>query len=242
LAVIPKQKISTQNMTEKEAFEIVKKRIIEIQSEKEKPTRIAINGIEGTGKTVFAEKLTEYLNSKEMKAIQISIDGFHFNKEVRYKQGRNSAKGYYENSYDELAFVNKVLKSTQTEKPNYISATHDLETDEYLNLKPIEISNKTITITDGAYLFKPNYINYWDLKIYLKTDFENAMKRGIERDKESLGGFEATKEKFKKRYHKASKIYLTENKPEEKADIIFDNSDFENLKLIKSTTANNVYT
>jgi len=225
-------------MNEKEAFETVKKRIIEIQSEKKKPTRIAINGIEGTGKTVFTERLTEYLNSNKMKAIQISIDGFHFNKEVRYKQGRDSAKGYYENSYDELTFVNKVLKSSQTEKPNYTSATHDLESDEYLNLKPIEISNETIIITDGAYLFKPNYINHWDLKIYLKTDFENAMKRGIERDKESLGGFEATKEKFKKRYHKASKIYLTENKPEGKADIIFDNSDFENLKLIRQTTAN----
>ena len=227
-------------MNEKEAFETVKKKIIEIQSKKKKPIRIAINGIEGTGKTVFAERLTEYLNSNEMKAIQISIDGFHFNKEVRYKQGRNSAKGYYENSYDELAFVDKVLKSSQTEKPNYTSATHDLETDEYLNLKPIEISNETIIITDGAYLFKPNYINHWDLKIYLKTDFENAMKRGIERDKERLGGFEATKEKFEKRYHKASKIYLNENKPEGKSDIIFDNSDFENLKLIKQTTANNV--
>ena len=227
-------------MNEKEAFEIVKKRIIEIQSEKGKPTRIAINEIEGTGKTVFAEKLTKYLNSNEMKAIQISIDGFHFNKEVRYKQGRNSAKGYYENSYDEMTFVNKVLKSTQTEKPNYISATHDLDTDEYLNLKPIEISNETITITDGAYLFKPNYIHHWDLKIYLKTDFESAMKRGIERDKENLGGFEATKEKFEQRYHKASKIYLIENKPEGKADIIFNNSDFGNLKLIKQTTANKV--
>ena len=227
-------------MNEKEVFEIIKKKIIEIQSKKKKPTRIAINGIEGTGKTVFAKKLTKYLNSNKMKAIQISIDGFHFNKKVRYKQGRNSAKGYYENSYDELAFVNKVLKSSQTKKPNYTFATHDLETDEYLNLKPIEISNETIIITDGAYLFKPNYINHWDLKIYLKTDFKTAMKRGIERDKENLGGFEATKEKYEKRYHKASKIYLNENKPEEKSDMIFDNSDFENLKLIKPTTTNKV--
>ncbi len=176
-------------MNEREAFKIIKKRIVEIQSEKEKPTRIAINGIEGTGKTVFAEKLSKFLNSSGMKAIQISIDGFHFNKKIRYKQGRNSAKGYYEDSYDELAFVDKVLKSTQTKNANYTIATHDLDTDKYLTLKPIEVSNDTITITDGAYLFKPNYINHWDLKVYLKTDFENAIKRGVERDKDSLGGF-----------------------------------------------------
>ena len=102
------------------------------------------------------------------------------------------------------------------------------------------VSNETIIITDGAYLFKPIYINHWYLKIYLKTDFKTAMKRGIEREKENLGGFEATKEKSEKRYHKASKIYLNENKPEEKSDMIFENSDFENLKLIKPTTANKV--
>ncbi len=228
-------------MNEKETFELIKESVHSIREIKTKPIRIAINGIEGTGKTVFAEKLTEYLNSEKLNAIQVSIDGFHFNKEVRYKQGRDSAKGYYEDSYDELAFVEKVLKSSQSEFPNYTIATHDLETDEYLNLEPKYLENDTVLITDGAYLFKPNYKNHWDLKIYLKTSFETAMKRGIERDKNSLGGIEQTKEKYQKRYHKSSKMYLTENEPEKIADIIIDNTDFNNLKIIKNTTANNGY-
>lgn len=228
-------------MTEKEIFELIKNRILEIQERKKKPILVAINGIEGTGKTVLAEKMTEYLNSENLNAIQVSIDGFHFNKEVRYKQGRDSAKGYYEDSYDEIAFVEKVLKSSQTEFPNYTIGTHNLESDEYLNLEPIKLKENSILITDGAYLFKPNYRNHWDLKIYLKTSFEIAMKRGIERDKNSLGGIELTKEKYEKRYHKSSRIYLNENEPEKIADIIIDNSDFKNLKIIKNTTANNVY-
>ncbi|TGV00455.1 nucleoside/nucleotide kinase family protein [Flavivirga rizhaonensis] len=227
-------------MNEKETFELITNRILSIQENKRKPVRIAINGIEGTGKTVMAEKLTEYLNSENIKAIQVSIDGFHFNKEVRYKQGRDSAKGYYEDSYDEIAFVEKVLKSSQTEFPKYTIATHDLETDEYLNIEPIELEKNTVLVTDGAYLFKPNYRNHWDLKIYLKTSFEIAMRRGIERDKNSFGGIELTKEKYEKRYHKSSRMYLNENEPEKIADIIIDNSDFNNLKIIKNTTANNV--
>jgi len=220
-------------MKEKQIFELIKDSILYIQLKKHKPIRVAINGIEGTGKTVFADKLTKYLNSLNVEAIQVSIDGFHFNTEARYKQGKNSAKGYYEDSYDEIAFVNNVLKSTQLETPRYTPATHDLFTDEYLNLKPIEIKNNTVTITDGAYLFKPNYRNHWDLKIYLKADFKTAMKRGVERDKELLGGVTATETKFKERYHKASQIYLRENNPEDIADIIIDNSDFNDLKVIK---------
>jgi len=224
--------------TEKETLELIKNSILSIRERKSKPIRIAINGIEGTGKTVFASKLAKYLNSENLNAIPISIDGFHNNKKVRYNQGRNSAKGYYEDAYDEIAFVEKVLRSSQSEIPNVTKATHDLETDEYLNLKPTEIDNKTILITDGAYLFKPNYRSHWDLKIYLKTSFAIAMKRGIERDKSSLGGIELSKEKYEKRYHKSSRIYLKENEPEKIADIIIENSDFSNLKIIKNTTAN----
>ena len=220
-------------MTEKETFEIIKESILSIRKRKTRPIRVAINGIEGTGKTVFARKLIEHLNSEKINTIQVSIDGFHFNKEVRYKQGRDSAKGYYEDSYDELGFVEKVLKSSQSEIPNITKATHDLETDEYLNLNPTKIDRETVIVTDGAYLFKLNYKKHWDLKIYLKTDFETAFLRGMKRDVNLLGGLIATKEKYNNRYHKASKIYINENYPEEQADIIIDNTEFKNLKVIK---------
>ncbi|MTI32108.1 hypothetical protein [Xanthovirga aplysinae] len=222
-------------MEPNELFEKIEKGILFIKKQKEKPVRVAINGIEGTGKTVFAQNLTTFLVSRGLTAIQVSIDGFHFNKEVRYQQGRDSAKGYYEDSYNELAFVEKVLMASQGEKPNYTMAIHDLETDEVLNLESIEIPNDAILITDGAYLFKPNYRNHWDLKIYLKTDFKTALERGVNRDMERLGGYEATKDKFKNRYHRASMLYILEVKPEEFADIIVNNTDFKNLKLIENT-------
>ncbi|MGB0884988.1 MAG: hypothetical protein ACPGR5_01040 [Chitinophagales bacterium] len=222
-------------MNEVEVFEIIINSILVIQEKKKKPIRIAINGIEGTGKTVFAKKLVQFLNTQNLNAHQVSIDGFHFNKKYRYKQGGNSAKGYYEDSYDEKMFVEKVLKSSQSEIPSYIEASHDLETDNYLDLKPIEIENDSILITDGAYLFKPIYEKYWDLKIYIKTSFEVALQRGIARDKINLGGFDLTKEKYKNRYHKASKIYQKEIKPEQIANIIIDNSDFNNLIIIKNS-------
>lgn len=111
-----------------------------------------------------------------------------------------------------------------------------METYEYLNLEPIKITNETILITDGAYLFKPNYKTHWDLKIYLKTDFQTALLRGMKRDVKLLGGLKETKEKYDNRYHKASKIYINENRPEEVADIVIDNTEFEDLKIVKNTT------
>lgn len=119
-----------------------------------------------------------------------------------------------------MGFVKKVLISSQIKIPNITTASHDLETDEYINIPPIEITNDTILITDGAYLFKPNFRTHWDLKIYLKTDFQTALHRGMKRDVELLSGLKATKEKYDNRYHKAAKMYIQENNPEELADII----------------------
>ena len=218
-------------MTSNQIFDIINNEIKKIFLKKNKPIRIAINGIEGTGKTVFAINLSKYLTQSNINATHISIDGFHNNKEYRYRQGRNSYKGYYEDSYNEIEFVNKVLISSQSNPQNYVEAIHDLETDEYLNLKPEKIENKTVLITDGAYLFKPIFLKHWDYKIYLKTDFNTAMLRGVERDKNLLNNEENAKEKYLKRYHKASLFYNNECQPESNADLVIDNTDFDNLVI-----------
>ncbi len=79
-------------MTESEVFKVLEEKIIEIQNRKNKVVRVGINGIEGTGKTVFCNNLILFLRKNGLDAIHVSIEGFHNTKEVRYKQGRNSAK------------------------------------------------------------------------------------------------------------------------------------------------------
>jgi uridine kinase len=214
-------------MTLQKIFNAIEDKISRLHAVKNKPFRIAINGIEGVGKTTFAENLVNYLQSREYSAFHVSIDGFHFNKKRRYKQGRDSAKGYYEDSYDEQGFADKVLKMSQNEHPQYIPATHDLETDEYLDIEPIDLTGDSILITDGAYLFKPTYEPHWDLKIYLKTSFEEAVLRGAKRDTH-LGSEAMAKKMYVDRYHAASQMYINKVGPENLSDIVIDNTDFEN--------------
>jgi len=219
-------------MKQVEVFSLINDKIRKIKQAKSKPIRVAVNGIEGTGKTTFAISLVGYLNTHNQNAFHITIDGFHFNKKTRYRQGRNSAKGYYEDAYDEKSFVENVLLRSQGEPPEYIAATHDLRTDAYLNLSPETIDAGAILVTDGCYLLKPIFNKFWDLRIYLKTDFETALGRGVERDQVALGGYDSTKQKFEQRYHAASKRYISEVNPQKLADMIVDISDFKNLLIV----------
>lgn len=220
-------------MTPESLFEIIHRHIGVIQKRKARPTRVAVNGVEGVGKTVFAERLTRFLAAQGMNAIHVSIDGFHFHKARRYRQGRDSARGYYEDAYDEVAFVEKVLLASQADTPSYVPAIHDLEKDELISVEPIPLSRDSVMVTDGAYLFKPNYRDHWDLKIYLRTDFDTARSRGAARDAPLLGGMEATLEKYAKRYHWASRLYIEENNPEQLADLVIDNTDLAEPRLCR---------
>ena len=55
------------------------------------------------------------------------------------------------------------------------------------------------------------------------------MLRGIERDKNLLGNKENAKEKYFIRYHRASLFYNNECQPESKANLVIDNTEFDNL-------------
>jgi len=220
-------------MHQLELFEYLEEKINAKLQQKKKPLLIAINGIEGSGKTTFAKQLVAFLNAEHYQTIHVSIDGYHNTKTIRYQQGSNSAKGYYEDSYNEQAFVDNVLKSSQEAQPKYTKAIHDIEMEQEVFFEPENLHNNTILITDGAYVFKKIYEQYWDLKIYLKTDFETARIRGAKRDAVRLGSFENAVEKFKKRYHAASKMYIQENNPEVLADICIDITDFKSLRLLK---------
>ncbi len=103
-----------------EILELLSSRIQKAQSQRNTPLRIAINGIEATGKTTLAKGLHEFLVGKALPSIHITIDNFHNKKDHRYRQGRDSARGYYEDAYNEKGFVEKVLKMSQEVPHQYI--------------------------------------------------------------------------------------------------------------------------
>lgn len=78
-------------------------RIIELPST---GPRIAIDGPDGAGKTHFADNLAELLHSRYQRhVVRVSVDHFHNVRELRYRQGRYSPRGFWEDSYDYSRFA-----------------------------------------------------------------------------------------------------------------------------------------
>ena len=64
------------------------------------PTRVAIDGVDGVGKTMLAEELVEPLARTGRQVLRASVDGLHRPRAARYQRGVDSGEGYFLDSFD----------------------------------------------------------------------------------------------------------------------------------------------
>ena len=65
--------------------------------------KVGIDGVDGAGKTTFADELARVLQNANRPVIRASVDGFHHPRAIRYARGRSSPEGYFADSYDYAA-------------------------------------------------------------------------------------------------------------------------------------------
>lgn len=202
----------------------------------DRPLRVSIDGPDASGKTTLANDLAEELKKSPRHIIRASIDRFHNPKATRYQKGRNSAEGYYFDSFSHEAIIQNLLEPLG---PNgnlqYKTAVFDFRTDKKIESPTEQAQKDSILIMEGVFMSRPELSKYWDLKIFVDANFETTLKRVIKQDGAYLGSEQETTEMYQQRYIPGQKLYFKETNPREKADIVVDNNDFERPEITKST-------
>lgn len=205
---------------------------------REHPLRVGIDGLCGSGKTTFARDLTAALLALGELAVHLDSDGFHHPREIRYRQGRGSARGYYEDAYDFPALAEKVLCPLGPGGSLvYARRVHDMETDEVVHDDNARADRRSIVIFDCTFIQRGALRDLWDEVIFLETDREIAADRGISRDAPSFGSREAAHQAYEARYMAACDIYLAEEGPSERASIVIDNNEVHAPVLLRAASA-----
>ncbi|GAB6548925.1 MULTISPECIES: hypothetical protein [Bacillus] len=197
------------------------------------PTRVGVSGITASGKTTFANELAEEIKERGVRVIRASIDDFHNPRAIRYAQGKESARGYYEDAHNYIAFKERLLKPLgPTGNLLYETISHNLITDMPVHNEPLLAQSNMVLIVDGTFLLKKDVVHLFDYKIFVDTDFEIARKRGAKRETEAFGSYEKAEKIFLNRYHAACKMYIDEHNPKICADVVFRNSDFDDSIVV----------
>jgi uridine kinase len=186
--------------------------------------RVAVDGVDGAGKTTFADLLAEQLRSTGREVLRISADDFHHPRAVRHQRGRNSPEGFWLDTYDYAALRDKVLDPLGPGgSRRYKTAAHDLDSDQALNPPWCEAPPGTILILDGMFLHRDELSDNWDLSIFLQVPFSVSVARLASRD----GGNPDPEHPSLARYVQGQRLYLAACSPWDRADLIVDYADLE---------------
>ncbi|MBW7968329.1 uridine kinase [Bradyrhizobium sp. BR 10289] len=191
--------------------------------------RIAIDGVDGAGKTTFADELGSFIASKGRPVIRASVDGFHNPKVVRYRHGRHSPKGFFEDSYDYPALKQHLLDPLSPGGSRiYRRAIFDHVTDDIVPAIDLEASPSSILLIDGIFLHRPELLTYWDVSVFLRTDFAVSIARCASRD----GSSPDPEAPSNRRYVEGQRLYLRTCQPEAKATLVIDYNDLSLPSLV----------
>lgn len=196
----------------------------------ERVTCVAIDGVDGSGKTRFADTLADHLRHEGWPVIRASIDDFHNTRSKRYRQGRLSPQGFFQDSYNYPAFVSALLQPLgKGGNGMYRTKFHDLVSDMLVEAPPQQADPNAILIVDGIFLHRHELADYWNYSIFLDVDFKTTFQRMAARDGSSPDPLDA----LNKRYYNGQLLYFEACNPVQRASAVIDNHNFHHPRIVR---------
>ncbi len=184
--------------------------------------RVAVDGVDGAGKTTFADELAPLLEPSGRDIIRASVDGFHRPRRVRYRLGRGSPEGFYRDSYDYDALKQNLLDPLSPGGSGcYRTAVYNVDAETPVTVPEQQAAPGAILLLDGIFLHRPELLGYWDASVWLEVAFSVSIPRSAQR---GVGSPDLHAPQ-NRRYVEGQKLYLSETNPQQHATFVINNDD-----------------
>jgi uridine kinase len=184
--------------------------------------RVAIDGVDGAGKSTFADELAQRIAARGRPVVRASVDGFHRPRVERYRLGRASPEGFYRDSYDYQLLAQLLLDPfAPGGSGRFRAAAFDHQTDTRIAAPERQAPGNAVLVLDGIFLHRPELRELWDFSIFLHVRFAVSVGRCASRDGTSPDPAAAGNQ----RYVEGQRRYFREARPWQRATVIVDNTD-----------------
>jgi uridine kinase len=183
---------------------------------------VAIDGVDASGKTTFAEWLAEALRSCGRSVQLIHADDFMHVSSVRHRRGRNSPEGYFYDSYDYESLTRCVLEPLSASGEGWFRAGVVDRVRDVVMHGPVQYADQQMmTIVEGLFLLRDELVEWWDYSVFLDVDTQTSLTRKERRD----GLVLESSDPLTRRYVEGQGFYLERCQPRERATWVLDNVD-----------------
>ena len=186
--------------------------------------RVGIDGVDGSGKTFFADELAAVLRADGRTVIRVSADDFHQVRAARHQRGRDSPEGFWLDNYDYPRLRADVLEPLGSGgSRRYRPAAHDLVTDALLDPPWLTAAAGSVLVLDGLFLHRDELAGGWELSVFLDVPFAVSVARMAGRD----GSDPDPEHPSVHRYVAGQRCYFAACAPWRRADLVVDNTDLD---------------
>ena len=186
-----------------------------------RPAVIAVDGVDGSGKTTFASGLASAIEAAGRPAVIVHEDDFLAPREVRYRLGPESPEGFFRDSYDLAALIGHVLDPLSPGGDRRVRRRmFDHRTDAPIDAPVEEVPINAVVIVEGMFLHRDELGDRWDWSVFLDVPFTETARRLAHRD----GRHTDPEHPTMRRYVQGQRIYLAACRPRERATVVLDNT------------------
>jgi uridine kinase len=180
----------------------------------DRPALVAVDGVDGSGKTTFAARLAARYGELYRTAHVVHLDDFLNPRAVRYRLGRDSPEGYYRDTYDLDTFLAGVIEPLSGRAGRSIRLrAFDYRTDRPTQDEPTFVAADAVVIVEGMFLHRDELVDLWDVSVFLDVPFEVSVAWMADRD----GTNPDPEDPSVRRYVEGQRIYLARCKPAQRA-------------------------
>ncbi len=145
---------------------------------RDRRTLVAIDGLDGAGKSTFGDALAEHLDRPVVRA---TVDAFHHPRATRYRRGRESPEGFYLDSFDLATLTERLLGPFASGRP-FRREAFDHTVDSVVDAPVEDAPADAVLVFDGIFVHRRELRAWWDLSILLDVAPEVAAERMLARD------------------------------------------------------------
>lgn len=194
------------------------------RSTADQPIRVAVDGVDGAGKSIFGDELAALLAFAGRPVIRASVDSFHRPRAARYRRGRTSPSGFWLDSFNYEQLRRDLLDPLSPGgSRRYRTASHDLATDQPVNTPWTTAAPGSVIVLDGLFLHREELRGYWDFSIFLDVPFVETARRMATRDATNPDPDHPTMA----RYVQGQRLYFAACEPADRASMVIDNTNWD---------------
>lgn len=190
---------------------------------------VAVDGMTGSGTAEFAAGLASIYTEAGRRVFHASVEDFHTPRDERYRAGRQSAEGYYQDSFDYSTLRRTLLDPFRMAgSTGFQTVAFDVRRNAPVVASWHTADADAVLIIAGVFLLRPELRAAWNYTIHLDVPVSLAYERlavtaGRDPNPDAPANL---------RYIGGQELYLAEVEPLLSASAVVDNSDPEHPRRV----------